>query len=106
MFGFFSRQDINKGVIEYKTTSNAVLLDVRTSDEYRDGHIPGSVNIDVSDIGKVVSVVSDKTAPLFVYCHSGSRSAMAVSALEKAGYIKVKNIGGIVSYTGSVKKGS
>lgn len=106
MFGFLSGKDINKGVEECKAMNNAVLLDVRTRDEYRSGHIPGSTNIDVGEITKTPSIISDKSTPLFVYCLSGSRSGMAVSNLKRMGYTDVRNIGGISSYTGSTEKGN
>ena len=106
MLGFFSKQDINKGVRDFAGMEGAVLLDVRTKDEYRNGHVPGSVNIDVGDIKKTPSIIKDQSTPLFVYCHSGSRSGMAVSTLKRMGYANVKNIGGIISYTGPIERGS
>ena len=45
IFDFFKQPDINKGLKEYAETENAVLLDVRTPQEYRDGFIPGSKNL-------------------------------------------------------------
>lgn len=46
LFNFFrNTADINNGVAEYETNDGAVLLDVRTAEEYRNGHIDGSVNI-------------------------------------------------------------
>ena len=105
MFGLFKREDINVGVDESKTTSGAMLLDVRTKDEYRNGHVPGSKNIDVGEIEKASSLIGDKATPLFVYCLSGARSGRAVSALKGMGYTNVKNIGGINSYNGPVEKG-
>lgn len=106
MFDFLSRKDINKGVEEFNATSSAVLLDVRSREEYRGGHVPGSVNIDVSEIEKASSVISDKATPIFAYCLSGSRSGLAVSALKRMGYTNVKNIGGITSYTGATTSGN
>ena len=47
---FFKQSDINQGVKEFTATPGAVLLDVRTSEEYRDGHIPGSRNVPLQDI--------------------------------------------------------
>ena len=105
MFGFSKKEDINKGIDEFKATSGAVLLDVRTKEEYLSGHVPGSTNIDVAEIEKVVSLVGDKATPLFVHCLSGARSNRAVSALKSMGYTRVKNIGGISSYSGRVEKG-
>ena len=50
---FLKGPDINQGVKEYSTTDSAVLLDVRTPDEYRQGHIPGSKNVPLQSISKV-----------------------------------------------------
>ena len=50
---FLKRPDINKGVEEWRNTTNAVLLDVRTVDEYRQGHIDGSLNIPLQKIHAV-----------------------------------------------------
>lgn len=103
MFGFFKRENINEGIEEYRAANHAILLDVRTKDEYRSGHVPGSKNIDVSEIEKVTSIVSDKSTPLFVYCLSGARSSSAVRMLKNMGYTRVKNIGGINAYKGPVE---
>ena len=56
IFDFFKQPDIHKGLKEYAETENAVLLDVRTPQEYREGHIPGSKNISLQTIDKVASV--------------------------------------------------
>ena len=103
LFKFFSNTaDINTGVAEYKTNVGAVLLDVRTLEEYSDGHIDGSVNIPLDRISSVENIVKDKSTPLYVYCLSGGRSGHAVSHLKQIGYTNVKNIGGISSYRGKV----
>lgn len=104
-FNFFGRQDINSGVEEFKSTSNAVLLDVRSKDEYLSGHIPNSRHVDTQDIPRALSTINDKSTPLFVYCLSGARSNMAVHTLKQMGYSNVKNIGGIGSYKGTVERG-
>lgn len=101
-FNLFKRPDIDHGVEEYRNISTAVLLDVRTPDEYCEGHIPGSKNIPLQTIEKVQSVVKEMTTPLFVYCYSGSRSSQATAMLKRMGYTNVKNIGGISDYTGKV----
>ena len=106
MFGFLKRNDINKGIEEFKATNGAVLLDVRTKDEYKSGHVPGSKNIAVGEIEKAASVISDKATPLFVHCLSGARSGRAVSVLKNMGYTNVKNIGGINGYRGPVERGA
>ena len=105
MFNFLrNTADINTGVAEYETNDGAVLLDVRTAEEYRDGHIDGSVNIPLDRISSVENIVKDKSTPLYVYCLSGGRSGQAVSYLKQMSYTNVKNIGGISSYRGKVVK--
>lgn len=105
LFNFFrNTADINTGVAEYETNVGAVLLDVRTSEEYRDGHIDGSVNIPLDRISSIENTVKDKSTPLYVHCLSGGRSGQAVSYLKQMGYTNVKNIGGISSYRGKVVK--
>ena len=101
-FDFFKQPDINQGVKEYTATPGAVLLDVRTSEEYRGGHIPGSKNVPLQTIDKVASVAENKDTVLYVYCQSGARSRQATSVLQGMGYTNVNNIGGMAAYTGKV----
>ncbi len=103
-FDFFKQPDIDQGVKDYQAASGAVLLDVRTPQEYREGRIPGSRNIPLQTIESVSSVVQDKDVPLFVYCYSGARSRQAVSMLQRMGYTNVTNIGGIAAYSGKVEQ--
>ncbi len=102
-FDFFGIPDINRGLEEYHTMPGAVLLDVRTSQEYREGHIPGSQNVPLQFLDTISSMISSKQTPVFVYCYSGSRSSQAVKKLGKMGYKNVKNLGGISSYSGKVE---
>ena len=103
-FDFLKGPDINQGVKEYSTTDGAVLLDVRTPDEYRQGHIPGSKNIPLQSINKVTGVIDNKATPIFVHCLSGARSRQASAILQQMGYTNVKNIGGISTYAGKVER--
>lgn len=103
-FDFFKQPDINQGVRDYQNTGGAILLDVRTPQEYRDGHIPGSKNVPLQTIDTVASAAENKDVPLFVYCYSGARSRQASGALQAMGYTNVNNIGGIAAYTGKVER--
>ncbi len=100
IFDFFRQPDINEGVKTFKTVPGAVLLDVRTAQEYREGHIPGSKNIPLQAIDRVTSVAGNKDTALFVYCHSGARSRQASGILQSMGYTNVTNIGGIAAWSG------
>ena len=102
-FDLFRQPDINQGVNDYQNTPQAVLLDVRSPQEYREGHIPGSKNIPLQNIDKVETVVENKDTALYVYCYSGARSRQAVSHLQHMGYNNVNNIGGIAAYHGKVE---
>ena len=103
IFDFFKQPDINQGVQEYKNAAGAVLLDVRTPHEYREGHIPGSQNVPLQQLDKVEEVTDNIDTILYVYCHSGARSRQAVSLLQAMGYTNVHNIGGIAAYSGKVE---
>ena len=104
LFDLFKQVDINQGVEKFKAASEAVLLDVRTPQEYREGHIPDSKNVPLQQLDKVSAVVNNKNVPLFIYCYSGARSRQAAGMLQRMGYTNVNNIGGIASYSGKVER--
>lgn len=101
---FFRPADINSEVKRYNETIGAVLLDVRTPEEFKSGHIQGSRNIPLDILDDIIKSVPHTDTPLFVYCRSGSRSSQAVKKLKQMGYSNVKNIGGILKYTGKTVK--
>jgi len=73
-----------------------IILDVRTAEEYADGHIDGAVLLPLADIqaGKY-DVLDDKNQVILVYCRSGNRSGQASTILADAGYTNIKDFGGI-----------
>ena len=103
-FDFLKQPDINKGVADYRNTEGAILVDVRTPQEYREGHIPGSKNVPLQQLDKISAVTDNKDAPMFVYCYSGARSRQATAILQHMGYANVNNIGGIAAYQGKVER--
>lgn len=103
-FDFLKQPYINQGIKDYESSSSAVLLDVRTPQEYRQGRIPGSRNLPLQNIDTAEEAVKDKDTPLFVYCYSGARSRQAVNRLQRMGYTSVTNIGGISAYSGKVER--
>ena len=96
--------DLAKGLQEYEKTPGAVLLDVRTPEEYAGGHVAGSRNLPLQMITRVEDEIPEKDTPVFVYCQSGGRSRRAAAFLEKVGYNRVKNIGGLAGYSGPLEK--
>lgn len=103
LFDLLKEKDINQGVEEWKATTGAILLDVRSRDEYSEGHIPGSRNIPLNELAAAADGMAKKDTPVFVYCLSGGRSKRAVAFLKKIGYANVQNIGGINSYKGKME---
>lgn len=67
---------------------NVQRLDVRTTAEYSEGHIPGSLNINVLDqqFATMADSLLQKDRPVALYCRSGKRSKKAADILSKAGY--------------------
>lgn len=74
------------------------LVDVRTPEEYREGHIKNSLNINVQGSSFEAEVAKlDKKKPVMVYCRSGRRSASAQSKLIDMGFAEVINLNGGIS---------
>ena len=85
---------------DYLKNDDVQLLDVRTPDEFSEGHISGAMNIDWYDDNFITDAVKslDKTRPIAIYCRSGKRSAAAAQKLTEKGY-KVTNLtGGIIAW--------
>ena len=100
LFDNVFKSDINRKVDKFRKTSGAVLVDVRGEEDYKKGHIPGSINIPENEIEKIESQITDRKTPIFVYCLSGAKSWNAVNKLKTMGYTKARNIGGINKYNG------
>ena len=76
-----------------------VILDVRTQEEYDQGHIPGAILIPDYEIStKAEKVLTDKDQLILVYCRSGRRSKLAAEALVELGYTNIKEFGGIIDW--------
>lgn len=83
--------------------AKGIWIDVRTPEEFAEGHIQGAVNIPVDQIaGKIAAVSPNKNAPINLYCRSGRRAEAALQELKKMGYTQVSNHGG---YQDLLKKG-
>ena len=101
---FFKRPDINAGVAEWRENKDAVLLDVRTAEEYKEGHIPNAINVANETIGEdEIAELPNKNQLIMVYCRSGRRSKQAASKLVKLGYSNIVEIGGIIDWNGEIE---
>lgn len=78
------------------TEENIVILDVRTLEEYKEGHIKNSTLIPLDELESIIEdVIPDKKTKILVYCRSGNRSNTAVKKLATMGYINAFDFGGI-----------
>ncbi len=75
-----------------------VIIDVRTPQEYAEGHIPGARLLPVQQLAdRIAEIPRDKQ--VYLYCHSGVRSARAATMLAKQGFTNIENVtGGIVAW--------
>jgi phage shock protein E len=74
------------------------LVDVRTAEEFAQGHIEGALNFPVETIGNHLKELEPKDGWLVVYCRSGSRSAKAVTTLKNGGFTKVFDLGAMTNW--------
>ena len=82
---------------------NYLLIYFRTPSEYKKGHIPSALLIPYDAIEKHTEEIS-KEKVIILYCHSGRRSGIALSALKNLGYKKLINFGGITNWTYPLEK--
>lgn len=85
-------------------TEQPQLIDVRTFDEFSEGHLQNALNMDINtnDFEKQLQTL-DKAAPVYVYCRSGGRSAKAAEQMKEMGFIEIYELkGGILSWKGKV----
>ena len=84
-----------------------VVLDVRTTQEFNEGHLPNAVHIDVMDSVAFVQQAGKlkKGKTYLVYCKSGRRSAKAATIMEQQGFRHIWNMeGGITAWKGTIKQ--
>ncbi len=95
----------NDWISKQEKDINCVILDVRTPEEWLEGHIENAIHIDIyKGQGFIYEVDSlDKTKNYFVYCKAGGRSAQACSIMNQLGFDKTYNlIGGMMHWEGKV----
>ncbi len=102
IIGALTIKEAYNKIRENKNNPDLIILDVRTQDEYSQGHVENAKNIDYysktfeTDLNKL-----DKSKTYLVYCRSGSRSSKALKIMEKLGFNEVYNIGGIMDWQGA-----
>ena len=101
--GSYKSVDSNKAKELMDESTDYIIVDVRTQDEYDTSHIPNAVCIPNESIGDTdIKELPDKTQTVFVYCQSGVRSKEAAEKLADMGYTDVIEFGGITDWEGDV----
>lgn len=102
VFGMLAKQSDQVKVLtvtEFKkeiTKKGTQLVDVRTSQEYNEGHIKNAVNLDIFNRNAFTTYFKtlDKEQPIYLYCRSGSRSKSASKLLVELGFKKIYDLKG------------
>ncbi|MBQ4101159.1 MAG: rhodanese-like domain-containing protein [Oscillospiraceae bacterium] len=88
-----------------KSSTPHIVLDVRTPEEFADGHIDGAILIPDYEIeASAKNILTDKNALILVYCRSGRRSKLASQTLTNMGYTNIKEFGGIITWQYETEK--
>lgn len=96
-YGVTSVEDFNVMLVE----KTVVLLDVREVAEYEAGHIPGSFNVPIRELGKNLDLLPDLNADIMVICKGGGRAMLAMAALNVLGYNNARMLkGGFDAWAG------
>jgi len=100
----FSKKRTTEGIINIsfsklqetlKENPETIILDVRSPQEYNEGHINGAINIPEYELSlRANNIVNNKNSRIIVYCKSGSRSKKAIKTLKKIGFINLYNLEG------------
>ncbi len=113
VFLFYMRMAPTKGLrtlradafqAEWRNANNGMLIDVREPAEFRSGHIPGAVNIPLSQLGSKTDEIA-KDRNVYLYCRSGMRSKQAARLLSGRGYANLAHLQvGISAWNGQIKR--
>ena len=84
------------GAPAVKTSFDGLVVDVRSQQEWDDGHLDYATHIPVDKVtDEIAKHAKSKEQPIYLHCRSGGRAGRAKRALEKLGYTNVKNLGGL-----------
>lgn len=94
-FRYMESYDVTMQELKNKQSNGALVIDVRSSQEYNEGHICQAINIPEYEINsKIDRILKDKNREIVLYCASGVRSKNAYKKLIKLGYKRVYNLYG------------
>jgi rhodanese-related sulfurtransferase len=87
--------DISQQELFEANSNNVVIVDVRTTEEFQQGHVPNAINVPLSNIIDNPDILTfSKEKPIVLYCRSGYRAGKAAEALQKYGYTNLRHLEG------------
>jgi rhodanese-related sulfurtransferase len=87
--------DISQQELLEANTNSVVIVDVRTPEEFQQGHVPNAINVPLSNIIDNPAILRiSKEKPIVLYCRSGYRAGKAAEALQKYGYTNLRHLEG------------
>ena len=103
----YQQISMDEAIAIMESESDYMILDVRTTEEFADKHIPDAINIPNETIGtEDIPELPDKDQLILVYCRSGNRSKQASDKLVGLGYTNIVEFGGINDWPGETVSGS
>ena len=97
----YQQISMDEAIAIMESESDYIILDVRTTEEFADKHIPDAINIPNETIGtEDIPELPDKDQLILVYCRSGNRSKQASDKLVGLGYTNIVEFGGINDWPG------
>ncbi len=87
-------KDVDPVSFQKMEKSSLLIVDVRTPEEYAEGHVPGAVNIPLGTIQNDISMFEDKDKPILMYCRSGKRAGKALDILQQNGFSDLYHLDG------------
>ena len=101
--GDYKQVSTSEAISLMETEEYYIILDVRTAEEYAQGHIPNAINLPVESIDRSeIEQLPYKDQLILVYCRSGNRSREASGILSAQGYTNIVEFGGINTWPGEV----
>ena len=103
----YTQISMEEAIAMMEESTDYILLDVRTHEEFAELHIPGAICVPNEEIGTdEIPELPNKEQLILVYCRSGNRSKEASEKLANLGYSNVYEFGGIIDWPGETVSGS
>ena len=86
--------DISQQTLVDATPDKFLIVDVRTPEEFAEGHVPNAINIPLADIKENTAMFNDKSQAIVMYCRSGYRAGKALDILQEKGFTNLHHLDG------------